>query len=75
MLKALYRFGKWNKTGENIDGFEDNCDWTCCRNFCHLWQEYMWWSVIVLKSGPKISDPTNGNNTLLNFCDINGTFA
>ena len=28
------------KLRENVDGFEDNCVWTCCGTFCQLWQEY-----------------------------------
>ena len=37
------------KIPENVDGFDDNCVWTCVRSFCQLWQEYMWWAVSVLK--------------------------
>ena len=42
------------KLRENVDGFEDNCVWTCKVSFCQLWQEYMSSAVDVLKSGPKI---------------------
>ena len=30
------------KLEENVDGFEDNCIWTCRGSFCQLWKEYMW---------------------------------
>ena len=63
------------KFGDNIDGFEDNCVWTCCGTFCQLWVEDMWSTFNVLKSGPKISDPTKRHDTQLNLFDINGTLA
>ena len=49
--------------------------WTCCGSFCQLWQEYMWSAVSVLKSGPKISDPTKRHDNELNLFDFNGTLA
>ena len=60
---------------ENADGFEDNCLWTLCKNFCQFQQEHMWSAVNVLKSGPKISGPTKGHDTQLNLFNINGTLA
>ena len=61
------------KLPENVDGFEDNCNWTFCGSFCQLWQEYMWPDVNLLKSGLKISDPTKKYHTQLNLFDINVT--
>ena len=29
------------KIWENVLGFEDNCVWTCCENFCQLWWEHV----------------------------------
>ena len=46
------------KFEENVDGFEDNWVSTCCWSFCQLWEEDMWSTANVLKSGPKIWDPT-----------------
>ena len=43
----------------NVDRFEHSCVWTCSDSFCQLSQEYMGSALNVLKSGPKISDPTN----------------
>ena len=63
----------WMNLPENVNGFEDNCNWTCCGSFCQLWQEYMWPDVNVLKSGLKISDPTKKYHTQLNLFDINLT--
>ena len=45
------------KAPENVFPFEDNCVWTCCRDFFQLWQEYMWSAIKVLTNGSKISDP------------------
>ena len=61
------------KVGDDVDGFEDNCVWTCCRRFCQLWQKYMWSTNNAVKSVPKISDPTKRHDTQLNFVDNNGT--
>ena len=72
MLKI---FRKFNKLGENVDGFKDSFFWTCCGSFCQLRQEYMWWAVNVLKSGPKILDPTKRDDAKLNLFDINGTLV
>ena len=55
------------KVLENDDGFEDNFLWTCCGSFCQLWQQYMWWAVNVLGSGPKLSDLTKRNAAQLIF--------
>ena len=63
------------KLGEHIDGFEDNCVWTCCGTFSQLWREYMWRSVNVLKSSAKILDPTKRHDNQLYLFDINGTLA
>ena len=71
--KFYFHFQKSIKFAENVDGFEDNCVWTFCESFCQLWQEYMWSPVTLLKSGPKISDLTNWNDTQLTFFDINVT--
>ena len=30
------------KICHNGNGFEDNCIWSCCRNFSQFWGEYMW---------------------------------
>ena len=59
----------------NVYAFEDNCVWSCCWSFCQLWQEYMWSSVNLLKSNPKIFDPTKRHDASLNLFDINGTLA
>ena len=75
MLKVLSRFWKSNKSSGYVDGFEDNCVWTCCGSFCQLWQESMWSVVNVLRKCSKISDPTKKHNTQLNLFDINGTTA
>ena len=58
-------------TGLNIIDFV----WTCCGSFCQLWQEYMWSAVNVLKSCPKISDPTKRHDNQLNLFHINRTLA
>ena len=63
------------KFRENVDGFEDNCVWTCCWIFCQLWQEPTWATVNVLKNGPKISDPTKRHDAQLSLFDINTTLA
>ena len=63
------------KPPENVDGFENNCVWTCGRSFFQLWQEYMWSDMNVIKSEPKFSDSTKRHNTKLNLFDINGTLA
>ena len=60
---------------EKIFGFEDTGIETCCGNFSQIQQEYMWWVVDVLKSGPKISDPTKIHDTQLNLFDINEKLA
>ena len=72
-LKIYVDFKNAIKLEENVDGFEDNCVWSCDRSFCQLWQEHMWWAVNVLKSGPKISDLTKKNERQLNLFDINWT--
>ena len=74
-LKSYVDFGNGIKCQESIDGFEDNCVGTCPVSFCQSWQEYMWWVVNVLKSGPKISDPRKRHDTQFNLFDINGTLA
>ena len=58
---------------ENFNGFEDKWVWACGGSFYQLWEEYMWLAFYVLKSGPKISDPTERHDTQLNLFDINGT--
>ena len=63
------------KIEENLDRFEKNSVWTCCRSFCYLWQEYMWLVVNLLKSGPKIRGLTKRHDTQINFFDINGTLS
>ena len=63
------------KLPKNVDGFQYNCVWTCCWSFCQLRQGYMWSAVNVLKSGPKISDPTKRHDNQLNLFDINGALA
>ena len=73
--KFYLDFENLTKLPENVDAFQDNCVWTCCGSFSQLWQEYMWWSANMLKSGRKISHPTKKHATRLNFCDINGTLA
>ena len=60
------------KLGENVDCFEDNYVWSYCGSFCQLSQEYMRWSVSVLKSAATISDQTKRHDTQLNLFDING---
>ena len=75
MLKILCTFWKCNKTSRNVDGFEENSVRTCWRSFCQLWQEYLRWTVNVLKSCRKISDPTKRNATQLILCVINGKLA
>ena len=71
--KFYVYFGNAIKLRENVDGVEDNCVWTCCGRFCQLWQEYKWWAVKVLKSGPKILDTTKRHQLKLNYFDSNGT--
>ena len=51
------------KVPENIDGFEENIVWTCSPSVCQLLEEYMGWSINVLRSGPKISDWTKRHDT------------
>ena len=63
------------KLGEDVDGFEGNCVWTCCRSFCQLREEYMSLVVKVLRKSPKISDTTQRHDTELNLFDINRTLA
>ena len=63
------------KFEKNVVSFGDNCLWTCCEILCQLRQEYMGSPVNVLKSGPKISNPTNRHDTELSLFDINGTFT
>ena len=63
------------KLGEDVDGFGDTCDWTCCCIFCQLQQQYMSSAINVVKSGFKISDPTKRHDTQLNLFDISGTLA
>ena len=63
------------KLPENVDGFEDNCLWTSCVSFSELWQEYMWSTIHVLKSGHKISHTTKRHDTKLHFFDINETLG
>ena len=59
------------KVSENVFGFEDNCDGTCCRNFWLLWKEYMWSALNVLKKGPSILDSTKRHDTQLTLFDFN----
>ena len=63
------------KRREIVSGFEDNCVSTCSWSFCQLWEQYMWWAVSVLKSGPRISYPNRGHDTKPNLFDISGTLA
>ena len=63
------------KLAKDLDGFQDNCVWSFSGSFCQLWQGYMWSPVNVVKGGPKVSNPTNPHNTLLNLLDINITLA
>ena len=63
------------KFPETFDCFEGNCVWTSCGSFCQLWLEQMWSLVNLLKSGPKISDPTKRQDRELNLSDINGTLG
>ena len=73
--KFYIDFGNSIKHGVNVHGVEDNCVWTCARIYCQLWQNYMWWGVNLLKTGPKISDPTKRHDTQLNLCHINRTLV
>ena len=73
--KCYADFANAIKSPENVDTSQDNCVWTCCGSFCQLWQEYMWWGVNMLKSGPKISDPTKRTHTQFNLCDISLTLG
>ena len=63
------------KFEQNVDGFEENCVWTCSGSFCQLWQKYIWSAVSVLKRGPKISDPSKRHYPQVNMFDINGPLA
>ena len=79
-MKVIF-FSKWSKFyvdfenaikfSENVDGLEDNCVWQEWQ----LWQECMWAAVNVLKSGPKISDPTKRDHKHLDLFDIKGKLA
>ena len=60
---------------ENVEGSEDNCVWTCYWIFCQLLEEFMWSAVNLVKSGPKISDPTKRHDEELNSFNINWTLA
>ena len=60
---------------EDVNNLEDNCVLASSENFRQLWQEHMSSAVNVLKSGPKIADPTKRHDPQLNFFDINGTLA
>ena len=63
------------KLREDVDGFEDNCVWSCYGIFCQLWQEYMWSTIKMVKTGPKISDPITRHHTQVNLFDIDITLA
>ena len=63
------------KLPENFAGLEDNCVWTSWGSFWQLWQESMWSALNLIKSCPKIADPTKRHDTQLNFFDINGTLG
>ena len=63
------------KPPQHVDGFEGKWAWSCCGSFCESWQDYMWWAVKVLKSCPKISDPTKRDDTQLNLFHINETLV
>ena len=73
--KFYVDFENASKLRENLQGFKDNCLWTCCRSFSRLWQEYIWPAVNVLKKCPMISDQAKRHDTQLNFSDINGILA
>ena len=73
--KFYVEFQNAVKPPENLDRFEDNCAWSCCWSFTQLWEEYMWWSVNVSKSAPRISDPNRRHDKKLPSFDINGTLA
>ena len=60
---------------KNVEGFEDNCVWTCSWSSCQIWKEDMWSAVNVLKSSPKIWDSTKRHHTQLNLLDINEKLA
>ena len=60
---------------ENDFGLEGKCVGTSSRNFCLLWQEYMWSDGNVLKDGPNMSDPTKRHDRKLTFFDINGKLS
>ena len=60
------------KVLEDVDGLDNNCVWTSSRIFCQLWQKYLWSSVTIVKSAPKIPHPTKRRDKQLNFFDIKG---
>ena len=70
--KVHVDFGNAIKLAEHIDCFDDNCVWACSVIFCELSQQYMWSAFDVVKSVPKLSQPTKRHNTQLNLFDING---
>ena len=73
MLKSSCRLWKCNKTCRTYWlFFDDNCVWACSVIFCELSQQYMWSAFDVVKSGPKLSQPTKRHDTQLNLFDING---
>ena len=42
LLKCSKFYGDFEnliKFGEKVDGFEDNCVWTCWWSFCQLWEK------------------------------------
>ena len=73
--KFYVDFENTTKLGKNGDGFEDNCVWLFCGSFCQLWEEYMSSAVNVIKSGPRISDPTKRHNTQFISFYIIGSWA